>query len=185
MYQSNISRSIPKKNGKPDFGKVQSSVLELLVKMSPKIQRSQDFILVDEGQDLVPEAHEMIYLIANHVSVFADPQQKIFEDGASEDNILSSLRIPNRSISLLGAYRNSPPYVSQLAACFISDPAARQKYLSQMHTVQKVRERPLLFKALSYEEETDRLVEVIPRTYDVEREDRYLRPDEQARPWPC
>jgi len=159
MYQSHISRSIPKKNGKPDFVKIQSSVLSL-VKMSPKIQRSQDFILVDEGQDLVPEAHEMICLMANHVSVFADPQQKIFEDGASEDKILSSLRIPNKSISLLGAYRNSP-YVSQLAACFISDPAARQKYLSQMHTVQKVKERPLLFKALSYEEETDRLVEII------------------------
>jgi len=159
IYQSNISRSIPRRNGKPDFGMVQSSVLSL-VKKSPKIQRSQDFILVDEGQDLVPEAHEMIYLMANHVSVFADPQQKIFEDGASEDSILSSLRIPHRSISLLGAYRNSP-YVSQLAACFIADPATKQKYLSQMHTVQKVRERPLLFKASSYEEEMDRLVEII------------------------
>ena len=86
---------------------------------------------MDEGQDLAPQVYEILSLAANHITVFADPQQKIFEDGASEAFIIQQLGLNGRNAMLLGAYRNAP-YVAQLAAFFIEDEKIRGQYLKQI-----------------------------------------------------
>ncbi len=163
VYEAGISRRLPRAGGGRtiNFGQVRTAVLRLLREAAP-LQGLLDFILVDEGQDLSGEAYEILKLAARHVTVFTDPLQKIFEDGAPEAQILETLGIPRRNATLLSGYRNSP-CIAGLASCFIEDPEHRRQYLSQCRTEQQVREQPLCFEAPSVQEEMDRLAEIIVR----------------------
>jgi len=159
LYEEHISRRLPRIDRWIDFDKIRSSVLDLLRKKT-KLQKQLTFVLVDEGQDLAPQVYEILSLAAQHITVFADPQQKIFEKGASESFILEKLNLKNRNASLLGAYRNAP-YVARLASYFIDDNQKRSQYLAQMNTEQKVRELPLCYVAPDFDKEIDRLAEII------------------------
>lgn len=164
LYQSQISKTLPwirGSNGRNriDFEKIRFSILAMIEKR-PDLQKSMDFALVDEGQDLSPESFEILNLIARHVTVFTDRMQQIFADGASEDHILKTLGIKKRNATLLGAYRNSP-YVAQLASYFIADENLRSQYLAQINTHQQTRERPLCFIAKNFNDEMVRLAEII------------------------
>ena len=163
VYEAGISRRLPRAGGGRtiNFGQVRTSVLRLLREAAP-LQGLLDFILVDEGQDLSGEAYEILRLAARHITVFIDPLQKIFEDGAPEAQILETLGISRRNATLLFGYRNSSS-VAELACCFIADPEQRGQYLSQCRTEQQVRERPLCFEATSADKEMDRLAEIIVR----------------------
>ena len=159
IYEREISRRLPWAGRTIDFKKMRLSVLALL-KARPALQKTLDFVLVDEGQDLSPEAFEIISLAARHVTVFADRMQQIFEEGAGEEQILARMGIRKENATLLGAYRNSP-YVAQLAAYFITDEVRRRQYLSQIGAQQLTKERPLCFIARNHDEEMDRMAEVI------------------------
>jgi len=159
LYEKQISRRLPWKNKRINFDEIRSSVLELLLKKK-ELQKNLAFVLVDEGQDLTPLVYEILSLIAQHITVFVDPQQKIFEEGANESFILEKLGLNRKNSSLLGAYRNAP-YVAQLASCFIEDSQKRTQYLAQINTEQKVRELPLCYVAPSFEKEMDRLAEIV------------------------
>jgi superfamily I DNA/RNA helicase len=159
VYEKYVSKRLPWKDKRIDFDQVRSSVLNLH-REKPDLQKRLSFALVDEGQDLTPQVYEILSLVAQHITVFADPQQKIFENGASEKYILEKLGLGNCNATLLGAYRNAP-YVAQLASYFIGDVIKREQYLTQVNTEQKIREKPLCFVASDFEEEMDRLAEII------------------------
>ena len=160
LYQNKISRTPPwAAKGKIDFESIRLAIRELLQK-KPVLQKTLDFALVDEGQDLSPESFEILSLAARHVTVFADRLQQIFADGASEDHILKTLDIKKRNATLLGAYRNSP-YVAQLASYFIADENKRSQYLAQINTHQQTKERPLCFVGRRFKDEMNRLAEII------------------------
>ncbi len=163
VYEAGISRRLPRAGGgrSINFAQIRTAVLRLL-RESASIQKQLDFILVDEGQDLTGEVYEILSLAAQHITVFTDPLQRIFEEGAPEAHIRETLGIPKRNATLLAGYRNSP-YVAELASCFIDDPVQRGQYLAQRSTEQQVRERPLCFEAASAAEELDRLAEIIGR----------------------
>jgi molecular chaperone DnaK (HSP70) len=106
------------------------------------------------------EALDIIHEAARHVTVFADPQQKIFEDGAEAGFIFDRLHVTTPQISILGAFRNAV-YVAELAAHFIEDGQKRAQFLAQISAAQRVKERPLCFVADSFDREIDRLAEVV------------------------
>ncbi|MFH1673369.1 MAG: UvrD-helicase domain-containing protein [Pseudomonadota bacterium] len=159
LYEDQISRRLPWRDRRINFDEIRSSVLNLLREKS-ELQKSLAFVLVDEGQDLTPQVYEILSLAARHITVFIDPQQKIFEKGASESFILEKLNLTNRNASLLDAYRNAP-HVAQLASYYIDNDQKRAQYLSQINTEQKVRELPLCYVAPDFEKEMDRLAEII------------------------
>jgi superfamily I DNA/RNA helicase len=161
LYERHISSRLPRVDGGKtlDFRRIRRQALNHISSMA-SLQKSLDFVLVDEGQDLGPEVYDILHLSSHHVTVFADPQQKIFEDGADESFIMKKLRIDAPQVSLLGAYRNAA-YVAQLASHFIADRAKRAQYLAQVSAEQRVRERPLCFVAATYDQELDRLAEII------------------------
>ena len=159
IYEKEISKRLPWAGRTIDFEKIRLSVLDRL-KTRPALQKTLDFVLVDEGQDLSPEAFDIISLAARHVTVFADRMQQIFEEGAGEEQILARMGLRKENATLLGAYRNSP-YVAHLAAYFITDEVRRKQYLSQIGTRQLTKERPLCFIARNHDEEMDRMAEVI------------------------
>jgi superfamily I DNA/RNA helicase len=159
VYEGEISKRLPWTGKTIDFEEIRRSVLDRL-KTRPTLQKSLDFILVDEGQDLTPQAFEIISLAARHVTVFADRMQQIFEEGAGEEQILARMGLRKENATLLGAYRNSP-YVAQLASYFVTDEMRRKQYLSQLGMRQMTKERPLCYVAHDHDNEMDRLAEVI------------------------
>jgi hypothetical protein len=142
-----------------DFPAIRRRVLGL-IRGKRDLQNALEFVLVDEGQDLSPEAYEIIHEAARHVTVFADPQQKIFEDGAEAGFIFDRLHVTTPQITILGAFRNAV-YVAELAAHFIEDGQKRAQFLAQISAAQRVKERPLGYVADSFDREMDRLAEVV------------------------
>jgi len=161
LYRTHVSRRVPWDDvaHAPDFAAIQTGVLTLL-KRRRDLQQQLDFTVVDEGQDLGKEAFTILSLLSKHVTVFADPLQRIFAGGAGEDEILQELGLPRRSGNFLAAFRNSPD-VAQLASWYISGAGERAEYLRQVRNVLTPRERPLLYEAASPDEELDRLAESI------------------------
>jgi superfamily I DNA/RNA helicase len=161
LYEKHLGARLPRKpNGRDvDFPAIRRRVLGL-IRGKSDLQNSLEFVLVDEGQDLSPEAYEIIYEAARHVTVFADPQQKIFDDGAEAGFIFDRLHVTTPQISILGAFRNAI-YVAELAAHFIEDVEKRAQFLAQVSAAQRVKERPLCYVADSFDKEMDRLAEVI------------------------
>ncbi len=170
FYEEHVSHTLPwsSQNRTFDWDKIRSEVLETL-KQKKGLQKRLEFVLVDEGQDLTPQVYQILSLAAHHITVFADPQQKIFDEGSSEEIILEKLGLRKRNAALLGAFRNAP-YVAQLASHFIADKSLRREYLANIRTMQQVKERPLCFVASSFKEEMDRLADVVrQREYMNER----------------
>ena len=93
-------------------------------------ERPFDFVLVDEGQDLNAKAFEILNSIAQHVTVFMDHKQQLYETGADESGFLEALGLRRRNLNLLEAYRCSP-YIVQVAAQFIRDPTERDAFLQR------------------------------------------------------
>lgn len=159
FFEKEISKKLPWSGRTVNFDEIRCNVLDRL-KSRPSLQKTMDFVLVDEGQDLSPQAFEILSLVANHVTVFADRMQQIFEEGAGEDQILARMGIRKENATLLGAYRNSP-YVAKMASYFVDDDVLRRQYLSQVGTQQMTKERPLCFIAGNHEEEMDRMAQVV------------------------
>ncbi len=160
------------------FETVRSAVLESI--QSSHTPPILDFAMVDEGQDLTATAYSILRIMCKHVTVFADPHQRIFDGVHSEEDILSELGIRRRSVALLSAYRNSPD-VAALASWFLPDLVSRSNYLAQARNLGRERERPLLYLAPDNDSEMDRLAQsirqrlsmnqrvgiIVPRTADV------------------
>jgi superfamily I DNA/RNA helicase len=161
FYRAHVGRRVPSsaESDGQGFEQTHAAVLQYL-----RTNRSSwgqlDFALVDEAQDLRPECFEILRLAAKHVTAFADPQQQIYEEGASLDRIRENLGIARAQTALLEAYRNSPD-VTALAAFFIGDDERRAQYLRQSRFRLCERERPLYFAAPSEEAEYDRLAEAV------------------------
>ncbi len=162
FHEQEISKRLPRielSKGELDFKKIRLAVLRRLKSVRPP-KKYLDFILVDEGQDLSTQAFEIMTLAANHVTVFADPMQQIFEDGAGENEILQMMGLQRENAILLGAYRNSP-YVAELAAHFIDSDVRKKQYLSTLAVRQTAKERPLCYIASDHDDAMDHLAEVI------------------------
>ena len=119
-----------------------------------------DAALVDEGQDLTPQAFEILKRIARHVTVCMDSRQQLYEQRCEEPDILQALGIRKCNLTILGAYRCCP-YITRLAASLLQDPAERQAFLNQAKTAQRERLTPLLYIASSADEEKNRLAQII------------------------
>lgn len=160
-YKQNIRGSVPwdSDNKTPDFAAIRSAVLDD-IQDGPGPLVKYKFVLVDEAQDLVPEAFDLLRLISEHITVCMDYKQQIYEHGSDESKILAKLGLKRKSVSLLDAFRCCP-HVVQVASNLIPDQESRQDYLNQGRMPQTEREKPLLYLASSFEDEFARLVDVL------------------------
>lgn len=159
IYEREVSKRLPWAGKTINFGEIRSAVHDLL-KTRPSLQKTMDFVLVDEGQDLTPQVFETLSLASRHVTVFADRMQQIYDEGAGEEQILAKMGIRKENATLLGAYRSSP-YVAQLASYFVRDEVQRRQYLSQIGPQQMTKELPFCYIAKDHNEEMDHMAEVI------------------------
>jgi len=160
FYKEHIGR--PPRNPKtkqPDFDLIREGVH---ARISEDLfwEPLYDFVMVDEGQDLDRRSYEILTRIARHITVCVDSRQKIYDHGKNEADIASHLKVRQRNIFFLSAFRCCP-YVTQLAAALIPGSKEREDFVRQCRSAQTERSQPLLYWAKDFEDETRRLREVL------------------------
>jgi superfamily I DNA/RNA helicase len=161
FYEAHISKRVPwdKLAKRPDFPAIRAGVLKHVTAQKSSTPLF-DFVLVDEGQDLDASCFELLTRAARHVTVCMDQQQQIYEGGSSDAQVLTTLGLKRRNITLLETFRCCP-YIVQLASQYIIDDATRAAYLQQTKTAQTDIETPLLYRAADFEDERDKLIEIV------------------------
>jgi len=120
-----------------------------------------DVVLVDEGQDLPSAAYRLLVKASRHVTVFADPTQKLYAGGADLEDAAAILGIRKVGFTLVENLRGSFE-VSCLAAQFLS-PIARDNYLrmQRKRVIPGTTRVPLLLRATTFDQEWQRIAEIL------------------------
>jgi superfamily I DNA/RNA helicase len=160
-YQQHISRSLPWNHEEKtrDYSTIRQGVWDRVRKLGSD-QKPYEYVLVDEAQDLVPIAFDILKAIARHITVCIDHKQQIYDHGSSEFELVHRLGLKRSNFTLLSAFRCSP-YVVELAARFIQDNEQRTAFVHQNRVPITEREMPLLYVADDFDDERARLIEVV------------------------
>ena len=137
-----------------------------------------DVLLVDEGQDLPPEAFRLLSKIARHVTVFSDPIQRLYDDGASTGDALKGLGLRSESQILLKNFRNAPA-VARAAACFLDESDATVYLRTRAVPHSSAFRVPLLYVADDGVGEIDRLAGLLKGEINLGKRVGILLPTNQ------
>jgi len=163
IYRAHVKRTLPwHKVGKasmPDFAAIRDAVHELVVK-NGILKGLYAFAVVDEGQDLTRQAMEIIAGVSKHVTVAMDGKQQLYDEGLAEDGVLSVLGLRRHNVALVAAYRCNP-MVTGLAAHFLESQAKRDEFRKQAKNAIGDRQKPILLIAADYNDEKQRIAELI------------------------
>ena len=156
-HKANIRGRVPwdAEEKRPDFAAIRQAVMARLMGAREPLF---DFVLIDEGQDLEPEAFKLLRAISRHVTVCLDHKQQIYDHRSSEAMILEALGVRKRNINLLEGFRCSP-YLVRLATELIDDVTERETFTNQARVAPHQKETPLL--CYTNDDEMRRLEEVI------------------------
>ena len=166
-YRQQIKRRLPWNNNsrRPDWEAIRQAVWERTRQLTDS-DRLFDIVLVDEGQDLDRRDFETIAAVSQHVTVFMDPKQKVYERDADELGVARALGLRRRNLVLLDAYRCSP-YIVRIGASFIRNEEERCQFIEQNPPVIRgERQIPLLYLANNAEDERAYLVDVVRTRID-------------------
>ena len=166
-YQRQVHKRLPWSDGNRnrDWEAIRRAVWEKTRPLTAS-ERLYDFVMVDEGQDLDRRDFETLAAVAQHVTVFMDPKQRLYERDADETGVARALGLRRRNLALLDAYRCSP-YIVQTAATFVRDEAERRQFIEQNPSVAKgERQLPLLYLASSVDDERANLIDVVRTRID-------------------
>lgn len=166
FYRAHIDSRTPwdAEKKQVDFGAIHQAVWEKTRTLTGP-ERLFDFVLVDEGQDLDVRSFEILKAVAQHVTVFMDHKQQLYETGADEQGILNALGLRRCNLTLLEAYRCSP-YIVRVAASFIRDPVEREAFMRQHPPIKTARQTPLLYLASNADDEREHLIEMVRNRID-------------------
>lgn len=157
FYIRHVSEDLPRiyVNGRVDFEKTRLGVLRVL-RREKNLQKKITHALVDDGEDLTPEAVEILSLAAENITLAADPHHKIHGKTAPPFVVTESLNI-HADNSILSRDFRSPLSIARLASLFIEDPGSREEYLSLARNERRMFPPPLFYVAPSREDEVDQL----------------------------
>jgi superfamily I DNA/RNA helicase len=172
VYRQEVRPNLPwdSANRCPDYAAIRKAVHGRM-----KGRKPFDFVLVDEGQDLDPDAIALIRDLAPHVTVAMDHKQQIYGEGSGEAEIIRALGLKRSNVMLVDAFRCCP-YIVRLASEFIEDPRERAAFLNQTRTAQSDIQTPLLYEASDVDDEKARLIEVLRERQIVDRSIAILFP---------
>ena len=166
-YQDRVNKRLPwnDRSQNRDWDAIRRAVWEKTRPLTIA-NRLYDFVMVDEGQDLDRRDIETLTAVAQHVTVFMDPKQKLYDRDADEAGVATALGLRRRNLVLLDAYRCSP-YIVQAGASFVRDEAERRQFIEQNPPVMRgERQLPLLYLANGAADERANLIEVVRTRID-------------------
>ena len=158
-YNRNINDELPKNGENFDFPAIRSAVWEKTRHLQT-YEKPFDFVLVDEGQDLDLRDFKTITAVTQHVTVFMDPMQKIYERDSDVKGIAEMLVL--RNVTLLTDTYRCTSYIVEAGASFLQTKAEQKEFKSQSsELVAEEGMLPLLYIAKDEDDEFKKLVEVI------------------------
>lgn len=159
FYKKNISKKAPwnKKKGVPDFEKIRMGVFEYLKKM--RIKNLFTFLVVDEAQDFSEEVIEIFDILSENIMVAFDPRQQIYENGSSLDSVKRIFKSA-KTYYLEEGYRCSRS-IKDLASALLEKDSEKVAFEREYRRTEGPVEKPLLFFAANYEEERERLFDIV------------------------
>ena len=119
-YHNRQIGSIPKQKGTPVWDQIRENVHNHVMSNGQKMFK---FVVVDEAQDLYESDLNIIYRIADHVTLLMDENQSLYPTGMTLSKAKRALRIRNEH-SLLKNYRNMQ-HLTKVAARFTTDKRSR------------------------------------------------------------
>ncbi len=175
-YRDQVDKRMPWSGRSRDWEAIRQAVWEKTRHLKTS-ERLFDFVMVDEGQDLDRRDFETLAAVAQHVTVFMDPKQKLYDRDADETGVARALGLRRRNLALLDAYRCSP-YIVQAGASFVRDDVERRRFIEQNPPVERgERQLPLLYLARDAEDERSHLIEVVRTRIDRNERIAILFPD--------
>jgi superfamily I DNA/RNA helicase len=162
FHERNISRSLPWNHEEKtrDYARIREAVWQRLQRADNK-KREYEFVLVDEAQDLQPVSFNILNAISRHVTVCIDHKQQIYDCGSSDSEVVQRLGLKRANVTLLETFRCSP-YIIDLAGGFIPHAQERAAFIRQNRVAPAAeKETPLLYLAEDFDDERDRLIEVV------------------------
>lgn len=175
-YRDRVDKRMPWSGRSRDWEAIRQAVWEKTRQLKAS-DRPFDFVMVDEGQDLGRRDFETLVAVAQHVTVFMDPKQKLYDGDADETSVARALGLRQRNLALLDAYRCSP-YIVQAGASFVRDEVERQRFIEQNPPVERgERQLPLLYLARDADDERSHLIEVVRTRIDRNERVAILFPD--------
>jgi len=152
-----MKESTPKIGGSPDFELIRKRVR---TDVSSKFVKEYEVILIDEALDLCEDSLYIAKAIANHVTLFVDPSQQIYDNSASIDTIRSIFNIHDKELTMLDIFRTSP-FVAELAIALMESSSERGTFQKAVRTQQIERQKPLFYRAIDLNDEQGFLAEKI------------------------
>ena len=177
-YRGQVDKRLPWSGRSRDWEAIRQAVWGRTRQLKAD-DRVFDFVMVDEGQDLDRRDFETLAAVAQHVTVFMDPKQKLYDRDADETSVARALGLRRRNLALLDAYRCSP-YIVQAGASFVRDEVERQRFIEQNPPVERgERQLPLLYLARNAEDERLHLIDVVRTRIDRNERIAILFPDKR------
>jgi len=160
-YENHISKDLPRTyiNLKLDHREIRTKILQELQRGANSVEKL-GFVFADDGQDLAPEAFEILLRVADHLTVFADFQQKIKKNSTSEEFIASQVGV-SRPTRLPWRFHRNASIILRLASCFINELQTRHAFLDRISDETGQEERPQCYVAPSLEEEMNLMAETV------------------------
>ena len=169
FYRAKIGGGLPFTDSSPDFPAIRQEIRGYLRTgfgggFHRNARKPLKFAMVDEGQDLDAAAYGILTASAEHLTVFMDNKQQLYERGADPRDVLGALGLGGSALTLPAAYRCTP-YIVRLAAAFIPDAAGRDQFIEQ-NAQEGERQQPLVHIANDREELTGHLIETLRSRVD-------------------
>ena len=143
LHRRHISPHLPRDCGRTDFQRLRDRVERHLAEAGTA-RALLDAALVDEGQDLPPQAFRIFARAAKHVLVTMDPSQRIFPGGSTSAQVRAALGLrpadPELRVDL--GYRCGRE-MAAFAAGFLDDPGERSRFLAQAREARMAGQKPL------------------------------------------
>lgn len=157
FFLRHVSNDLPRiyVNGRIDDEKTRLGVLETL-RRKKDLRGCISYALVDDGEDLNPEAMEILHLAAENITVTTALHQKSCKKTSSDSLADAALNLCKKNALLSRDFRSSIA-IARLASFFIENTNGRKEYLSQAHNDQKEFPSSLFYMAPSEEKELDQL----------------------------
>lgn len=161
FHRQHVRRPLPRlENGNtPDFKAIRRAVHAHLAR-HPELHHRYEFVLVDEAQDLEPDALATLAMSARHVTACSDDRQQLYAGGADTAQLAKALGLARGDVFLLSAFRCSPKVVA-LAGSLLDTEREREEFRRQTRVPDTEKEFPLLYLAANPEREMARLADIV------------------------